>query len=211
MKRFISGCAFFLFSSQAFALSVAPLLNVGMEFGGQKLVDVTYSDGSKSDIEAGRGFLLAGGALFYLNDPAPHTVEIQTSFGVKYTTVKEATNASIDFLRWPVEALVFYRNSEKKFRLGAGITHQINNKLEGSEDASGLSMDFENATGTVIAGEYIFGSEENMSVGIRSTTIKYQPKAVSGSVNANSLGFTFTFLFSGQKNPEQKAPAVTSL
>ena len=53
-----------LFASEsAQAVKVSKAIGLGMDFGGDKLVDVVYTDGSRSDIEAGRGVIINGGLI----------------------------------------------------------------------------------------------------------------------------------------------------
>jgi len=86
----------------------------------------------------------------------------------------------------------FYHNTEKHFRLGAGITYQFSNELKGSKDASAASAKFKNASGFVVEGDYMAGIERTMTLGLRYTVISYATENFGGSVNGNSFGFNFT-------------------
>ncbi len=196
MKQTLFIAAFaLLFPLASQAAKISPLIGAGIEFGGDKLVDVTYTDGSKSGIEAGRGLLLVGGVVVNLFETTPHTFETQASVGIKWTSTKEATNGSVDFFRWPIELLGFYRNTENNFRLGGGPVYQFGNELKGSKDAAIASSKFKNAVGLVIEGDYFVGSRKNMGLGLRFTSIKYQAETLPITVSANTLGFNFSYLW----------------
>ncbi len=192
-----------LFPFAANAADISPFFSAGLEFGGDKLVDITYSDGSNSDIRAGRGILLSGGAVFVLSDTAPHRFELQPSLGIKWTGVKEAENGSVDFYRFPIEVLSFYRNTDSHFRIGGGVTYQVRNELKGTKDAALASTRFENALGLVLQGDFMVGKHRNMGFGLRYTAIKYEPKVGGDSVNGSSIGFIFTFVFPSREEIAQ--------
>ncbi len=178
------------------AAKLSPVFTSALEFGGDKLIDVTYSDGSKSNIEAGRGIILGGGVNIDLTETKPHTFEAQATLGVKWTSTKQATDGSVDWYRFPLELISFYRNTEKDFRIGGGLVYQFGNELKGSKDASNASAKFDNSTGYVIEGDYFLGTEKNMSIGLRYTGISYNPRiSGAGAVNGNSYGFNFNFFW----------------
>lgn len=200
MKLITKIAAIFLLtlaSPLANAAKLSPVFTSGIEFGGDKLVDVTYSDGSKSNIEAGRGIILGGGIDIDLSETKPHTFEAQAKVAIKWTSTKQATNGEVDWYRFPVEILSFYRNTEKDFRIGGGLTYQFGNELKGSKDASNASMKFDNATGFVLEGDYFFGGQEkNWVVGLRYTAINYQAQtAGASSVSGNSFGMNLNYFW----------------
>jgi len=196
--KFLSGLFLFILGfNHAWAnettessLKITPVVASALEFGGDILVDVTFSDGSKSNIEAGRGIYISGGFI----TPLSNFFEIQSTLGLKWTSTKQAKNGVVDWVRYPLEFLGFYHNKELNFRAGAGLVYQLANNLKGTDDASVLSMKFENSLGFVVAGEYYIGAEKNRSLGLRYTSISYKPQT-SGypSVNGNSFGVSLTF------------------
>lgn len=183
-----------LFASEsAQAVKVSKAIGLGMDFGGDKLVDVVYTDGSRSDIEAGRGVIINGGLIIDLSQTQPHTFETQMTFGWKFTSTKQAANGEVSFYRWPVELLSFYRNTDKKFRVGAGITYQFGNELKGTKEAAAASTTFNNATGWIVEAGYFVGAENNLVFSVRHTAISYQPVNSTASVSAASTGFGMTY------------------
>ncbi len=197
MKPFIRVIAVSLvmmISQNANAFKVTKALGLGLDFGGDKLVDVTYTDGSKSDIEAGRGVILNAGLVFDLSRTQPHTFETQLTFGWKFTSTKQASNGEISFYRWPVEIMSFYRNTEKRFRVGLGLTYQFGIEVKGTKEAALASAMFKPATGWIVESGYFVSSEENLFLSVRHTSISYQPQISGGFINASSTGFGMTFL-----------------
>jgi hypothetical protein len=166
-----------------------------LEFGGDDLAEVTYSDGSKSKIEAGRGFLFFGGARLNVSNTTPHAFDAQASVGMKWAGTKQASNGEVDFFRWPIELLSFYRNTEKNFRLGGGFVYQIGNETRGSKAASAASMKLKNTTGVVLQGDYLTAPEGGIAVGIRYTFVRYEARSGGLSVDGDSLGFQITVLW----------------
>ena len=179
------------FSAQA--NSISPLLSVGYEGGGETLVKVIYTDGSTSEINAGQGFMLTGGAIFDLTQTQPHKFELQTTLGWKWATTKRASNAEISWTRFPIDVLSFYRNVEMNYRLGGGITYHFSNDFKATGDASRFSTKFNNALGFVVQGDYFLSEERNIGVGLRATMIKYKANGISA--NGNSFGIHLTYVW----------------
>lgn len=189
MKKIILSIVSCMIVSFQASANTSPLIAIGADFGGDKIVDVTYSDGSKSSIEAGRGLLLSFGALIGLSE----SFETQASVGIKWTSTKKATNGQVDFSRFPAELLLFYRVGD--FRIGGGATYHFNNKVKGTKEAAVISGDFENAVGYIGQADYFFGAAKNIGFGAKYTAIEYEPKNSDTKVDANSFGLTFTYLF----------------
>lgn len=79
------------------------------EFGGDKIGEFEYSDGSTPDVTAGGGLLLTAGATAKLFTRDRHLVEAQVNAGLKYRTIPPADNQDASWLRFPVEGLLYYR------------------------------------------------------------------------------------------------------
>lgn len=166
---------------------LALVLSLGFEFGGEKIVDVTYTNGSSSSIEAGRGISLNGGVIYRPEESsALGDFEFQGTVGGKFTSTKEATNGNITWSHWPIDALAFWRKDDQPYRLGGGVTGHFGNKLEGSGVASAINVSVDNAVGFVVAGDYFYGAEKNVMIGGRYTSIKY--KANGSTVDGNNFG-----------------------
>src|SRR5689334_21164215 len=130
IRNFCWGLLVALLPVMGHAVSVKPLVGINEEFGGDRLVKVVYSDGSESDVDAGQGFSLFGGAaLEGLIDLKPFSIDLQGTLGVKYATIQQASNGNIDFFRFPAELLVF--GHWMGLRVGAGPTYHFANSLSG--------------------------------------------------------------------------------
>lgn len=180
---------FFLFPSFASAASFTPMGFISLEFGGDRLVDVAYSDGSRASLEAGRGVNCGGGVLF----PWRESLDVQSTVGVKWTTVKEATNGTVDWLRLPLELLVFYKVPQWRLRVGAGPTLHLMNDLRGTQDAAVVSQSFESAIGLTFEADYVFGEKNEMALGFRMTSITYTAKDLNASARGDGAGVSFAY------------------
>lgn len=183
-------------SPDAMASIVSPAMGIGFEFGGEKIVDVVYTDGSRSDIESGRGLYLNGGLVINISETTPHTFETQVTAGYKFTSTKQASNGEVSFNRWPIELLTFYRNTERYFRFGGGVTYQVSNELKGTNAAVAATASFKNATGLVLEADWFLGPQHDLVVGARYTVISYQAQSSpSPTISANSVGLVMTFVW----------------
>ncbi len=157
----------------AFGISVRGLIGLGAEFGGEKLLSLTYSDGSTSDVKAGQGLCVFGGAVAQdLARLGPVALDLQGTVGLKYSTIKEASNANADFFRFPFELLAFAH--WKELRVGVGPAYHIANSFSGSGQLSGYDFKFNYALGLTMQADYMF--MKGMALGLRYTLISYEPK-----------------------------------
>jgi hypothetical protein len=173
------------------AASFHPIVGCNAEFGGDKLLTVLYSDGSTQDVNAGQGFSLFGGvAAQGLVDLDPITLDLQATLGVKYATISQASNGSIDYFRFPAELLGFFH--WKGLRVGAGPVYHFGNSISGSGVLTGYQHNFDSALGLTIQADYTFGDHWN--AGLRYTVISYQ-ESNGGipSTNANNFGVEFGY------------------
>ncbi|HVM31759.1 MAG TPA: outer membrane beta-barrel protein [bacterium] len=175
-----------LIPALAQAVTFHPLIGFGAEFGGDKLLSVTYSDGSKSDVYAGQGFSAFGGvAAQGLIDLSPITLDLQATLGVKYSTISDASNASLDYFRFPLELLAFVH--WRDLRVGAGPVYHFGNSFTGSGTLSPYTFTFDNAFGVTAQADYTFGQHWN--IGVRFTSITYQsPSNGIGKTNGDNVG-----------------------
>lgn len=182
-----------IFFSTIYAQTIQPVAATSLEFGGEQIAYATYTDGSRSNIDAGRGIRLVGGFDFIFFRELKNELILETTLGIKWTSTKAAKNGSIDWLRFPIEALVLYRLHDSPIRWGAGLTYHLNNSLKGSKDISALNVVFDNTVGVTLAVDYLLPSEShNISIGGRYTSISYA-SGLTGRLSGNSLGLNFNF------------------
>src|SRR5687768_14246499 len=108
---------------------VRGLARFGLEYGGDKVIEFEYEDGSTPDVTAGGGLLLSVGAVAQAYASGAHALDVQASLGFKWRTIPAATNQDANWIRFPLEGLIFYR-APKNFRIGAGATVHLANALK---------------------------------------------------------------------------------
>jgi len=168
------------------------LLRLGGDYGGERVLQFTYSDGSSPKVTAGGGLLLSAGGTFRAFESRGHGVDGQLSVGLKYRTIPPAGNQDANWLRFPVEALLFYR-APGGVRVGGGATVHFANALRTSGEALDQDVEFRTAPGAVIQAEYHRG---NVAFDLRYTMLRYEIESGgSGSIDANSFGGGLSFFF----------------
>lgn len=166
---------------------------VGVDFnaGADTLLVLHYSDGTSQDIKAGNGLLLAAGGGIMFFDQQPHRLETQLTIGVKYSTMTPTNNASLDFVRVPIELLGFYRNEDWHFRVGGGGAWYVSNSLSGGGALNG-DVKFGPALGAIAQADFVWGA---FAVGLRYTLLKLKAEGADQSANANSLGLNLSYFY----------------
>ena len=170
------------------AAEIRPLFKAGFDFGGDTMVTAVFVDGSTEKIKANEGVYVGGGAAI-VNDRRDW--EFHLTLAYKFTMI-DASNGDVEWTRFPLEALAFYRF--QKVRLGGGVAHHINPALEGSGVVGGLDVKFKNATGLVLQADWRI--TEALAAGVRYTALEYDAKGpFTGSSNSDGLGVTFSWSF----------------
>ena len=168
---------------------------VGADFnaGAGTLLTLHYSDGTEQAIKAGNGLLISAGAGALFFDQQPHRLETQLTLGIKYSTMQPANNASLDFIRVPIELLAFYRNEDWHFRVGGGGAWYVSNTLSGGGALSG-SAHFAPALGAIAQADFVWGA---FSLGLRYTLLQLRESDAgsSASASANSLGVNLGYFY----------------
>jgi hypothetical protein len=173
--------------SLALAMDVRPVVRAGYDFGGEAVAEVTYTGGGSDTIRANEGFYFGAGASFLTES---RTMEVELSANAKFGGVS-GSNGDVDWRRFPLEALWFYRL--EKVRLGGGATYHLNPKLDGSGVVGGLDTKFENALGLVLQADWRFG--EHATVGLRYTNIEYEVSGGGPKAKGNGVGVTGGYRF----------------
>ena len=112
-----------------------------LEYGGDDIASVSFTDGSEQDIKAGQGLAVAMGAHYRTSKDSPFSV--RGTVGYKYVTTA-ASNADIHISRTVFEVLGNYA-WDNGWWVGAGITRHNNIKFDG--DGFGPNARFDDATG----------------------------------------------------------------
>lgn len=161
------------------------LMEMGLHYGGDEMVEVVYTNGDSSDTDGGEGVALSLGVS--IDAPA---VETRLKAGWKYKGIS-ASNGDIDWQRFPIDALVLYKVDQ--WRFGGGLTYHLNPTFRGSGVASVLDVDFDNALGALA--EIDFYVSPQLYLGAVYTMIEYEPKGLDATVNADSIGVQAAFVF----------------
>jgi hypothetical protein len=178
-------------SARAMTFELGGLLAVDANLGSDTLLTLHYSDGSDQTIKAGNGVALAlgGGAMFF--DDQPHRLETQLTIGVKYSTMEPTSNASLDFVRVPIELLAFYRNEDWHFRVGGGPGFYVSNTLSGGGTLL-VNADFKPAVAGIFEADFVWNA---FFAGLRYTLLNLHTTVGHASASANSLGLALGYFF----------------
>jgi hypothetical protein len=170
------------------------VVRLGLEHGGDRVLQFKYEDGSSPNVTAGGGLLLTAGGTVGLLTRGAHSVDAQLNLGLKYRTIPAATNQEMNWLRFPLEALLFYR-APQGFRFGGGATVHLRNVMKASGDVLNDRVEFENNPGFLVQAEYV---RRNVAFDLRYTVLEYEvARGGAGSVGASSIGVGLSFFFGG--------------
>lgn len=182
-----------------FAADFRGVFKAGLEGGGDSLVAFQTSNGGDS-LKAGEGLSLGGGVSFVYWDN--NVLETEVTINWKYNGI-EATNGDLDFTRYPLELLEFYRFQH--VRVGGGLTYHLNPSLEGGGVTSNVNVDYKDALGFIVQADWRI--TDTLNLGARFTALEYE-RADRGTVSsayaqihsgdtvgANSFGLIFTAAF----------------
>lgn len=176
--------------------SLRGVFRLGLEYGGDQVVEFKYSDGTTPKVTAGGGLVLTAGGAAELFSRRGHALDAQVNLGLKYRTIPPATNQDATWMRFPVEGLLFYR-TPVGVRLGAGATVHLHNVLSSSGAVLNDRVEFKNNPGFLLQAEYV---RRNAAFDLRYTALQYElAKGGSGTVDASSIGVGVS-LFVGQSN-----------
>lgn len=194
MKKAFLGAALTLaatFSAQA-ADAASPfkfLVGAGLTFGGDTLVTAQFSNGESEDIKGGGLLHFYGGAEYRLGEQ----VSLQATVGYHVDNTSAASNGSIRFSRIPVDLLAYY-HVNPQVRIGGGVQIVNGPEIKGSGVASGLNVEFKNATGVVVEGEYFFTPK----AGVKLRYVSQKLEVENGSApkaDGNHLGLMLNYYF----------------
>ena len=172
------------------------IASFGLEYGGDKLGEFEYEDGSTPDVTAGGGLLLTLGGGAQVARLGRNALDAQLSAGLKWRTIPASTNQDANWLRLPVEGLLFFR-APAGFRVGAGATVHLQNAFKASGSVLNEKIEFRNTPGFLLQAEYI---RKNLAFDVRYTMLDYEAESGGGKIDASSIGVGMSFLF-GRSTP----------
>lgn len=154
------------------------LLGGVMEFGGDEVAKVYFTNGNTQSVKAGQGVSLAVGGELQL--PKLEKFLLRATVGYKYVTTM-ADNAHIRLTRVPLHLTANWM-AAKKLRLSAGLVKHQHIKF--NADGLGEDVQLKSSTGPVFEIAY-------HGVGLTYTALKYKDQA-NASYSANAIGVSFT-------------------
>ena len=167
-------------SSQKLSLS----LGGGIEFGGDKIAEVYFTNGADQSVNAGQG-----GSLYAAVEYALHkSFRIRTLAGFKYVTTA-AENANIRLTRFPLQISGIV-NLNKDWYLSAGLATQQGIRFKGDGFLDDLNLKTK--------GGAIFGLGYN-SFFLTYTGMKYKDNR-QNEYDASSIGMGFLIPLRKTKN-----------
>jgi hypothetical protein len=153
-----------------------------LEYGGDDAVDVYYTDGSTSKINAGQGVTLLLGAHYR---PIGLPVDFMVTAGYKFIGTEDR-NSNLGLYRTVFKLTGTYQ-LPKRFWVDAGPVWHIDTKLKG--DGYVPDIPFQNAVGATVGFGWRF-------IGVSYTYIRYKPEqAQAQDLNASSIGVNLAFKF----------------
>jgi hypothetical protein len=154
MKRILTGLILMVaaLAAQADAPRVRFFGSAAYGWGGDQLVNGSYTDGTSYELLAGTGWTYSAGADLRLSK----NFYLQASLGQQRNRVT-ASNGEFNFQRTPIEFLGFYSVTDQ-WRLGAGVHKTYGAKLTGTGVAAGVSGtgSYEGSVGAVLEVQYLF-------------------------------------------------------
>ena len=193
MKRiiFVLHLGLFLTTIQVFAqqseqpLSAKFLIEGGIEYGGDEILQIFFTNGEDQTMRAGQGgYIAVGGELQFTS---VKQLMLRASIGIKYNTTA-ADNANIRLTRFPVHLTPFWKINDD-FRLGVGITTHLNPTLKG--DGFVPDVTFTSTMGP----RFEFGYKW---IALTYTAISYEDES-GESFSASSIGASISLTFPNKK------------
>lgn len=152
-----------------------------LEYGGDDIATVNFTDGSSQHVKTGQGLTLALGGHYRAAESSPFSV--RATVGYKFVTTA-AENADIGIDRKVVEVVGNYR-WPSNWWVGAGLTHHAGIEFDG--DGFGPDVDFDDATGFTVEAGWKW-------IALSYTGMDYTDE-FGGDWDASSVGITLTTKF----------------
>lgn len=193
MKRIIFGLhlVLLLITIQVFAqqterpLTAKLLIEAGIEYGGDEILQVFFTNGEDQTMRAGQGGYIAIGGELQIS--SIDQLMLRASIGVKYNTTA-ADNANIRLTRFPAHLTPFWKINDD-FRLGIGVTTHLSPRLKGD----GFIPDV--AYTSAVGPRFEFGYKW---IALTYTAISYED-GTGESFSASSIGASISFTLPNKK------------
>lgn len=161
------------------------LVGGSLEFGGDEVAEVYFTNGNTQSVRAGQGGSIAVGGQLQI--PSVEKLLIRATIGYKYVTT-EADNVHIRLTRVPLHLTAHWMVA-KKWHVGAGLaSHQ---GIQFKADGIGEDIKFKSSSGPRF--ELGYGG-----IGITYTAMNYKDPR-NNSYSANAIGLSFLAILPGKK------------
>ena len=160
---------------------VGLMFQADLDFGGDDLATVSFTNGDSQDVKAGQGIVVSGGLHF--RPVASSPFDVQALVGYKYVTTA-ASNADIKVTRVVMQLLGDYQFSNGMY-LGGGLVRHTGTELDG--DGFFRDIEFDDAAGFTVQTGWRW-------VGLHYTRIEYENSFIR-EVDASHVGLRFNFKF----------------
>jgi hypothetical protein len=152
---------------------------IDLEYGGEAVDTVLFTNGSTQDVKSGQGITAAVGMHYR---PANWDVDFSGTVGYKFVTTA-ASNANIGITRGVVQLLVTY-DPKDSWWVSGGLVQHIGTKF--NADGFGSDRDFGNSLGATLQGGWKW-------IGLTYTYMKYKQQSSPGAgtqFDASVVGLT---------------------
>ena len=173
-------------------VAVHPVIGFMGTFGGDKLVDVLYTNGTTSAVTAGGTVYLYGGAELRTTDlPLPLSVKATVGYHVASAG---GDNGDYRFERIPFELLGEVDVIPNRLRLGGGVRYDTNVNLSSHGVVAAPATNFKSAVGGVLQAEWMVSPRFGIVgryVGIRYRFDDGQGSSFRANGNQGGIGLNW--------------------
>lgn len=165
--------------------SVGLLLRMAFDFGGDRIADVSWSDGDSYTLRAGQLATVAAGLLYR----SASSYAVEGTVGYKFDKVN-GSNGTMEFVRVPVDVVASY--AWRWLRVGAGPTVHFAPTFRCR--APGLcdyKVPYDTALGAIAQAGLVTGMT-GFDLGVRYTLIRYSGPGLR-SIDGSGIGFFLGF------------------
>jgi hypothetical protein len=161
------------------------MISGALEFGGDAVAEVLFTNGDVNKMNAGQGGTIAAGVAY--QSPNFDKLSVRASVGIKYLTI-QADNAHIRLTRVPL-VLTAGVHPIPQLRIAAGLSSHQAIKVK----FDGIGEDFVLEPTVAPTFEVTF-----RNIGLVYTPMKYTDE-FGETYSANAFGVTFAYLFVPKK------------
>lgn len=167
------------------------MIGLGFDMGGEELGTVTYADGSTASVKANNGVVINAGTL--ISNGRDSAFSTQLSVGYK-SGGPRLWNGDVNWSAIPIEIVEQYNINN--WRIGAGISYQLNPQLKVNVPASSFITKYDNALGFIVQIGWM-PTNDHYSIDFRYTSIKFQVTDAPGTplVGGNAGGMYLNYFY----------------